>query len=460
MDADEIAARAGVPVERHGGQLRFAERLVARYRGRLLYVHGIGWHVWDGCRWALDKDGAAVRAVAETLKAAFPELSGLDEESRKSLLRDIGKCESASGTDGVLRLASCLEEVAVAADRMNPDPFLFNTPGGTYDLRTGTLRPADPEDLITKVSGADPSGDAPNFMAFIARVLPDKEVREFVQRLLGSALSGVVRDHLLPIFNGEGANGKSTLENAVREAVGEYGINIDPKMLLTQRFDAHTTERMDLMGARLVFAHETNKGRELDAAVVKALTGGDAIRARRMRQDPVEFTPTHTLVMVTNHLPNVSADDPALWRRLVVVPFDVVIPEAERDTSLADVLRLELGGITAWLLEGYRKYEMEGPNPPASVQLATDDYKSSADALGRFIEEHCEVGQCLTEMSSAISKGYREWCLAAGEPTMPDKDLKIAMERRGFEWARTNTGRIYRGVAVKPPPTPEGFQDR
>jgi putative DNA primase/helicase len=453
-ESDEIAARSGVPVERHSGQLRFAERLVARHRGRLLYVHGIGWHEWDGCRWSTVRDGAAERAVMDTMKAALHEAADMDDQDRKRLHDDVRRCESATGVRGVLTLAACMEPFAVAADRMNPDPFLFNTPGGTYDLRTGTLRPAAPADLITKVSGAQPAGEAPAFMAFLARVLPDEEVRAFVQRLLGSALSGIVREHKLPILKGEGANGKSTLENAIRDAFGEYGINIDPKMLLTQRFDAHTTERMDLMGARLVFAHETNKGRELDAAVVKALTGGDAIRARRMRQDPIEFKPSHTLVMVTNHLPTVSADDPALWRRLLVVPFDVVIPEAERDPHLPDALRLELGGVTAWLLEGYRQYAEEGLNPPASVQLATEDYRSSADALGRFIEERCEVGPQLTEVSSAFSDRFRRWCVAVGETVMSDRDLKIAMERCGFQSARTSAARIYRGVALKP----EGFQ--
>jgi putative DNA primase/helicase len=453
-ESDEIAARAGVPVERHGGQLRFAERLVARHRGRLLYVHGIGWHEWDGCRWSTVRDGAAERAVMDTMKAALHEAADMDDQDRKRLHDDVRRCESATGVRGVLTLAACMEPFAVSADAMNPDPFLFNTQGGTYDLRTGTLRPADPADLITKVSGAKPMGEAPTFMAFIEKVLPVPEVRAFVQRLLGSSLSGVVREHVLPIFNGEGANGKSTLENAVRDAFGEYGINIDPKMLLTQRFDAHTTERMDLMGARLVFAHETNKGRELDAAVIKALTGGDAIRARRMRQDPIEFKPAHTLVMVTNHLPTVSADDPALWRRLLVVPFGVVIPAAERDPHLPDALRLELGGITAWLLEGYRQYAEEGLNPPESVQLATQDYRSSADALGRFIEEHCNIGPQLTEASSVIFQRFKTWATAMGEPVMSDKDFKVAMERRGHEWAKTSAARIYRGVALKP----EGFQ--
>jgi putative DNA primase/helicase len=456
--ADKIAASAlGVEVDRHGSHARFAYRLARRYGGRLINIHGVGWHVWDGNRWKLDvHEAAATRAVLETLRAAWPEMAEMENKERAALTRDIRSCETATGAAGVLALAGRLEPLSATVDRVDADPYAFNTPGGTYDLLNPERgpRPPDPADLITKLAGAAPlPTPRPAFDAFMEHILPDPEIRAFVQRLLGSALCGKVRDHVLPIFKGEGANGKSTLENVIRAVFGEYGINVDSKLLMTQRFDGIPTEKMDLMGVRLVYAHETAQGRELDAAGVKALTGGDPIHARRMRQDPVEFMPSHTLVMVTNHLPRVPADDPALWRRLLVVPFDVVIPEKHWDLELPDKLVLELSGIAQWLLDGYRRYAEIGLCRPMSVSVATNRYQVESDALGRFIDEQCVVqgdgGAPLCAPAGELYGAYAEWCRLNREEALPAKEFRPAMERRGFTWKRSMQARIYQGIMLR-----------
>jgi len=303
--------------ELHGGQARMAYRLAEAYAGALLYVHDIGWRSWDGTRWSADDPGAPKRAVLDVLRTALA--ASLDD---KELRADVRKCESAAGVAGVLDLAAALEEFAVTVRDLDPDPYLLNVANGTLDLRTMALRPHDPADRITKVTRAAFTAESAGrrWPQFLARVLPDDEVRDFVQRVAGVGLLGVVLEHVLVILTGTGANGKGTFYKAVSHALGDYASTVEPDLFL-HRQGAHPTGEMDLLGKRWVVVSETEKDRRLAEATMKRLTGGDPITARHMRQNFVTFTPSHTAILVTNHLPKVSGDDPAIWRRLRVVPF-------------------------------------------------------------------------------------------------------------------------------------------
>jgi len=211
----QAAAEGALAIERtqHTGQLRMAQRLAASHADQLLYVHGVGWLTWDGRRWTAADRGAPTRAVVEVLKNALSE-SLTDRE----LLRDVRKCESAPGIAGVLSIAAKLKPFAATVADIDADPYLLNVANGTLGLRTCELRPHDPADHITKVTNAAYAPDAPmgTWSSFVDQVLPDAEVREFVQRLAGVALLGVVVEHVLPIFTGTGANGKSTFDGSSR----------------------------------------------------------------------------------------------------------------------------------------------------------------------------------------------------------------------------------------------------
>lgn len=435
---------AGLPIE-HRGEMRFAERLAQRYTGRLLHVHGLGWYVWDGRRWKPDRDGAAQRAVIDTVKAAFSELSGLADDGRRKLLRDIGRCESASGVTGVLRLASCLTAFAVSPDRLDADPYLLNTADGTLDLRTGEVREHTPTDLITKVTRCGLQHTGTDFAEFLHEVLPDPAVRAFVQRLLGYALLGAVREHVLALFVGSGCNGKSTLLETVMAAMGDYSIAADPELLL-HRDGAHPTGQADLLGVRLAVMAETGEGRKLAPATVKRLTGGDKIRARRMRQDFFEFEPSHTLVVMTNHRPVVPGDDPAMWRRLLLVPFDVVVQKP--DPTLLRRLAQDLPAVLGWLVEGYKQYADVGLAAPDAVMARTDEYRASSDALGRFLEERTHANPNDAVGARELYTAWCEWCRHNGEEIGSEMSFAEAMSRRGIGKKRRAAGVVYPGVML------------
>lgn len=432
------------PEQAHRGQARMAYRLAASYDGRLMFVHGLGWFVWDGCRWAEDRQGAAKRAVLDELRRALAE--SLDEPE---LRKDVRRCESASGVAGVLDLASALEPFAVQVEDLDADPYLLNTATGTYDLRTGVLRDHDPVDRLTKVTGTafDPTAVGAEFDRFIAEILPDPEVRDFVQRLFGLALVGKVVEHVLAIFTGSGRNGKSTLLNLVRAAFGDYAIEAEPDLLI-ERDRAHPTGLLDLRGVRLAVCQESDEGRRLAVGTVKRLTGGDQIRARRMRADFVEFAPSHTAVLVTNHKPRVPGDDPALWRRLRVVPFDVVVPDP--DVRLPERLDLERAAVLAWAIEGHRRYAADGLQEPVAVQTATETYRAASDVLGRFLEECTTPGNpaAVYVRAGDLFAEWQAWCARNGEQAGRQNEFADALDQRGFRKVNRSIGRRYVGLAL------------
>lgn len=433
---------------KHSGQVRMAYALAESYADRLLHVHGIGWFYWDGTRWSSDDTGRAQRAVLVVLKEQLAASLG-----DKRLRRDVQRCESAAGIAGVLAVGASLPQFAASVRELDADPYLLNHAAGTLDLRILETRPHSPADRITKVCRGAYTADAsaPTWQAFLTRVLPDADVREFLQRYVGIGLLGAVREHKLVIGTGVGANGKSVFDGAIRNTLGDYAITAEPDLWM-HREGAHPTGEMDLRGVRWVATSENDRDRRLAESSMKRLTGGDAIRARRMRQDFVEFPPSHTPFLVTNFLPKVSGDDPAIWRRLRVVPFDVVIPAEEQNPHLGDQLELEADGILAWAVAGYRDYCTRGLDEPASVVKATDNYQRASDAVRRFVDDECiTTSPALQSTTGQLHSAWDRWRVRDGAEQMSQKAFGQALDRLGHPANPASNGKRWRpGIALKP----------
>jgi putative DNA primase/helicase len=443
-------APAPLPGVRHRGQLRMAERFLAEHGNGLRHVHGIGWHVWDGTRWREDEERADLDAAVETVKTALRAVAELPPDEREELLKDIRRSESASGLEGMAKIASARYPVSTASKKLDADPDLFNTPGGTIDLHAEALREHDRGDHITKVAGGSVTGQQnTEWVRFIERILPDEEVRRFVQRLVGLAMLGAVREHVMPIFTGTGANGKGTFRDAVMAAFGDYAYEADPQLLMESRHERHGTFKMQLRGRRIVFCSETERDRKFAEASMKRLVGGDPIEANYMHKNPITFMPSHTLIMMTNHLPKVSGDDPAVWRRILVVPFDVVIPEDERDPDLPRRLREATDAVLSWAYEGWQLYRDEGLNPPEVVRRRTSEYQSRSDVMARFFDDRVLETPHGQIKARDLYAAWVAWCHSTGEQATSEVAFSAAMENRGFEKKRTSAGQQYKGLMLQ-----------
>lgn len=428
-------------------ELGYARRLVHVYGDRLRYVPAWRrWLIWDGTRWAPDVDGQAQRWMKVTARQITTTAMAIaDKDARISAVRLARQGERRSAVSGALELASTEEMVAVTPERLDVDPFLLNCTNGTLDLRTMELRPHDPVDLLTKTTGAayDPDAAGPEFGKFLGRVQPDEAMRAFLGRLLGHALAGRQTKHILPILHGAGANGKGTLVTVVLATLGDYAAPADPELLTARTFEAHPTGVADLFGLRLAVLHETDSGRRLAEGTVKRLTGGDRVKARRMREDFWWFDPSHTFLMLTNHRPIVTGTDEGIWRRLRLVPFDVVVPPAERDEELGARLDLERGAVLAWLVDGYRQWQTQGLAEPGRVVEATAEYRAESDALGRFLDERCLLASGFRTQSAQLYHAWAEWCRGQGEEEGTDKAFTAALKNRGFDTTKADHGRAF-----------------
>ena len=273
-------------------------------------------------------------------------------------------------------------------------------------------------------------------------------MRAYLGRLLGHALEGRVVEHVLAIFHGIGRNGKGTLIGAVDSALGDYADPADPELLTARDFDAHPTSTADLFGLRLAILHETDKGRRLAEATVKRLTGGDRLKARRMREDFWSFDPSHTFVMLTNHKPFISGTDEAIWARLRLVPWDVVIPAEDRDLGLADKLALELDAVLAFLVAGYQEWRIRGLDDPDEVMAATEAYRAESDALSRFLDQRCMAGHGSCG-SSELFAAWSKWCSDEGEEPGTATAFATLLQNKGFENYTSSGRRRWRSLGLQ-----------
>jgi len=389
-----------------------------------------------------------MKTIARTVTTSCLDIA--DENLRKQAVKEAKRGESNSAVNGALALASIDAAVVVDHEDLDADPWLLNCGNGTLDLRSGQLRPHDPTDLLTKLAGADytPGAQGLVFGEFLGQIQPNPAMQEFLARLLGHALVGQLVEHVLPIFWGDGANGKSTLLDAVLAALGDYGGSAAPGLLTARNFDAHPTEIADLFGLRLARLDETDDGRRLAEGTVKRLTGDRRQKARRMRENFWEFNASHTFVMLTNHKPLVAGTDEGIWRRLRLIPFGVVIPEADRDEHLPERLGTELDAVLAWLIAGCTSWQHQGLDEPATVTEATAAYRAESDSIGRFLTERCHLSPPARVRSSALYSAWSNWCLGEGLDPGSPKVFTTSLQNRGYDATKSDGRMVWKGLGL------------
>ena len=444
-----------------------AERLRQQFGDDLRFIpQWHTWAVWGPQGWrieAIDQITPRMRSVVKSMYAtAAARLAGLaevqDEEEKKARRKQVDRAiRWAIDSDSNYRIKAAIEQASrlpgmqTPADEWNRDPMSLKCVNGVIDLRTGTLRDHHRGDCALQLCPTPyhPNTVCPEWQRFLNEIFArDADLIRFMQRLCGYCITGDVSEHKLPIFYGEGANGKSTLLRAIMDTLGgDYAMKAPSGLLMYKRNESHPTEVASLFGKRLAVCVETEEGQRIAESRVKDLTGGDIISARRMREDFWDFSPTHKIVLCTNHKPRVNATDLGFWRRVWVVPFSVTIEEVRQDKHLGEKLKAEAPGILTWCVQGCLAWQREGMKPPSTVTQATASYRSEEDRVEAFFAEQCQMQG--TENASALYRAYCDWTTRRGERPMNQTRFGQALNRAGYEKHQSDGRVVYRGISLR-----------
>lgn len=435
-----------------------AERLVKLYGVDIHYSYV--WNKWsnfDTIRWRVDITGQVVRHAKETIRSILKEASEEEDDvTRKALVNHARKSETARMIASMLTLAQSEPGISVHPNDFDRDPYLLNLTNGTFELRTNQLRPHDRADMITKLAPVayNALAMAPAWQQFLERVVPDVDVRQFLQRAAGYSITGDVSEQCLFFLYGSGANGKSTFLNVLLDVLGDYANQAAPGLLIAKKVEGHPTDTAKLFGSRLVVTTEVEQGKQLAESLTKHLTGGDIISTRRMHEDFWDFKPTHHLWIAGNYKPKITGTDEAIWRRLYIIPFTETIPESERDLKLTDKLRAEAPGILRWLIDGCTTWQRDGLMAPPAVRAATKEYRSEQDVLATFIGDSCVEATHYKVAKGEFYRKFQMWCDDNGEKdakAQTQRDVSRGMVARGYiDTFLTGGKRSWKGLQFRP----------
>ena len=444
--------RRGIPEAQHlCTDQANANRLVNAF-GRQVFVAAGRWHVWDGRRWLADEADVyrygcrlsdLIKDEAVALKARASLLDAAEQAKAAKIAEALMKWAVRSEMKATIESAIGLARkmLTIESDQLDRDPYSLNVANGIVDLRTGVLRPHNPDEMLTKLVPVRyvPEATAPTWDRVLREITREDSrgsegkgaapVASFLQRWFGYCLTGAVVEQVFVVHWGTGSNGKSTVLGLMAETLGDYAGTAAPGLMAASKNERHPTEIASLMGKRMVTAHESAENVVLREDFIKQATGDDRLEARWMRGDFFGFSPTHKLQLLTNHKPQVKGTDPGIWRRVLLVPYGAAFGTAEqvaagthtgvRDLGMVDRLRGELEGILAWRVRGAVEWASGvGLAPPAAVRAASDAYRGEQDRVGQFVGECCERGvefmEPLTDAMGGLYPAYVSWCKDGG----------------------------------------------
>jgi putative DNA primase/helicase len=455
-------------------------------RGRLAYDHAAAqWFTWAGHHWTPDTTEEALAGVADIADAYIGEMrrqawarAGAEKagqtkaaDAAKALEGLLGRrvrdLQTIRRKQAVLHLARAgAESLGITGEEWDANPMSLPVLNGVINLYTGELRNGDPSDYFKTYAPTPWEGmDAPRptWDAFLKSTFNDaSDLISFIARLFGYGITGKTIEAIFAILWGLGRNGKTVLLQALADVLGpDLAGPIESEMLLESRFTRQSggpsSDLLHLRGRRLAWLSETNESRKINAGKVKLFTGGDLLTGRApYAPRQITFRPTHKIFLLTNHRPQADAHDMALWRRVLLIPFETIFvtnPDPTKpnerlaDLDLAEKLRAERPGILAWLVQGCLEWQRQGLNPPASVLAATQNYRDAENTIKTFLADCCIEGPTHTVRAGALYQAYRTWTESNGErPITNNKFGRTVGEL--YDSVKDAGGKLYIGVAL------------
>jgi P4 family phage/plasmid primase-like protien len=447
-----------------------ASRMVLLYGDRIRYIPETkSWLIWDDAggagHWVHDVDGAMVRRLATGLATSLYTEAGQHLLDAKFIVEWARKSQSKTTVDHTIALLSDRAEIRISFALVDGNPFLIGLDGAkqVIDLHTGLARSAERADLVTKSLGCSNIGSvarAGRWSKFINQIFQDDPALiGWVHRFLGYMLTGSVKEEVFVFCHGGGANGKSVLIKTISAIMGDYCRTIQPESLMVQNRNSGSasSDLARLAGARLVVGNETEAGRPLAEAMIKMLTGEDNITARELYKGEMEFEPALKLVLAGNHKPVIRGTDPAIWRRVRLLPFAVEFrmgnktspsdarPIADRD--LLSKLNAERDDILACLIKACIEWQRDGlGDTPDVMHVAVEDYKAEQDVLGQWIADLTDASGAT--LAADLYRNYKSWAEDCGIRPVTLQAFGRQLGERGYRKTHIRRGWEYAGISL------------
>ncbi len=431
------------------------KRLVGYAGDNIRYVPELKkWFHWEGTRWIEDRTRRIECLAKETLEATEVVAQKIEKsEEQSTLIKWIHKSEMGSHISSMVAFAQSETEISIVPNQFDRHKYLLNCDNGTIDLRTGQIRPHNRNDFITKSIHVrfDETALCPSWEKFLHRVMRnDQEMIDFLQRAIGYSLTGDDKEEVFFFLYGKGQNGKTKFVETVRCLLGDHARSANFKTFVLKKYDGIREDIARLKGARFVSAIEGNRGDRLDEQMIKQLTGGDRIAERGLYQNTSEFDPEMKIWLVANYKPNIRNTDEGIWRRVLLIPFTVQIPEQERDRDLLQKLLNELPGILQWAIRGCLDWQRNGLNPPLTIREATQQYRKEMDTIAEFKDRCCIESNQAKSQVSEIYGAYEEFCDNSGYKSKDKQEFRERLKELGLDEPKRSTGGkfYWRGIRL------------
>lgn len=393
-----------------------ADRFIDRYGNLYKYSYIANkFYIYDGMKWKIDDKGSIRKLIDEMIESIKDEkiIHGDDvteEEAREFFQKYYKKTRGTQAKKNIMN--ELMHRRPATPDDFDRDDMLINVANGYIDLTSRELYKHDINKMFSQITNTDYTEKMQPavWLDFLNDIFAgDQKVIRYIQKALGYSLTGSTREQIMFILFGKGRNGKSIFVEVISEILGDYSNNMQAKSLMVKKNDNVNTDIARLSKARFVTSSEPNEGFRFDEGLIKQLTGGDKVTARFLYAEEFEYTPKFKIWVSTNHKPIIRGTDDGIWRRLVLIPFDVQIPEEKVDKDLKYKLLREAPAILNWMAEGAYMWMQEGLAMPEKLKEAVQKYRNEMDTLGQFIEDCCKVDKNSSEKVSNLHQAYKTW---------------------------------------------------
>lgn len=431
-----------------------ADRFIDRYGH--LYKHSYitnKFYIYDGQKWKVDDRGAIRKLIDEMIESIKNEKvlhseDVTEEEARETFQKYYKKTRGTQSKKNIMN--ELMHRKTVTPDEFDKDDMLLNVTNGYIDLTSRELYKHDINRMFSQIANTDYSEKMQPavWLDFLNDIFAgDKAVIRYIQKALGYSLTGSTREQVMFILFGKGRNGKSIFVETIAEILGDYSNNMQAKSLMVKKNDNVNTDIARLSKARFVTSSEPNEGFRFDEGLIKQITGGDKVTARFLYAEEFEYTPKFKIWVSTNHKPIIRGTDDGIWRRLVLIPFDVQIPEEKVDKDLKYKLLREAPAILNWMAEGAYMWMREGLELPEKLKDAGQIYRTEMDVVEQFIQEKCKRAEGVKETGKALYEEYKKWADENNEYKM-DKNKFGKKLKEKFRSKKMNNGVNYLGVEL------------